>query len=184
MSFRTRVFSLSLQCPVAYTRVEPFTVWGWTRAYQEREPNIAYFDDALNAAGGRREVIPTRRRYELLQEWRHVYACWLHITTGKWTYRSYDWHVFSYKHAPAVARDKAVFTYTSLSPPPRFIICPHDERLPALEILDGLLPDFHNSGLDIYVWPDSLDWTMAFTHEDGWFGPYFSRREWIRTPAR
>jgi Domain of unknown function (DUF4275) len=158
--------------------------WRWTCANRDREPKIAYFDDALNAAGGRREVIPTRRRHELLQEWRHVYARWLYITSGKWTYRSYDWHVFSYNHAPAVARDKAVITYASLSPPPHTVICPHDERLPALEILDGLLPDFRNSGLDIYVWPDSLDWTMAFTHEDGWFGPYFSRREWIRTPAR
>jgi hypothetical protein len=56
--------------------------------------------------------------------------------------------------------------------------------VPAVEIIDGKLPDFRNSGLDIYVWPDGLEWTMAFTHEDGWFGPYFSRREWIRTPSR
>ena len=25
-------------------------------------------------------------------------------------------------------------------------------------------------------------WTMAFTHEDGWLGPYFSTREWVAHP--
>jgi hypothetical protein len=64
------------------------------------------------------------------------------------------------------------------------MICPQDERLPAFEIVRRSLPDFENSGQDIYVWPNGLDWTMAFTHEDGWLGPYFSRREWISIPPR
>ena len=145
---------------------------------------MAYFDDALEAAGGRHNIIPMRRRHELLQEWRHVYAAWLHVVTGKWTYRGYDWHVFSYNHARALAREKASFAYATLGPPSSYIVCPHDERLPALTVVGGLLADFKNSGLDIYVWPDDLAWTMAFTHEDGWFGPYFSRREWTRAPSR
>ena len=28
---------------------------------------------------------------------------------------------------------------------------------------------------DYYVFPPNLAWTMAFTHEDGWLGPYFAR---------
>ncbi len=112
------------------------------------------------------------------------YAVWLHAVTGKWILLGFDWHVFSYHHARALARMKASLTYARLTPPPRFIICPHDERLPAFEVICGSLPDFTNSGQDIYVWPDGLDWTMAFTHEDGWFGPYFSRREWITAPSR
>ncbi len=145
---------------------------------------MAYFDDALDAAGGQRELISLRRRREILSAWRHVYAAELHAIRGQWTWLGFDWHVFSHRYARAFAREEAWLTYESLSSPSRFIVCPHDDRLPAFEIIGGSLPDFRNSGQDLYVWPDGLDWTMAFTHEDGWFGPYFSRREWIRAPSR
>ena len=29
--------------------------------------------------------------------------------------------------------------------------------------------------MDYCVFPANLAWTMAFTHEDGWLGPYFAR---------
>lgn len=48
-------------------------------------------------------------------------------------------------------------------------------------IVGGRLPDFRSLYDDIYVWPDGLEWTMAFTHEDNYLGPYFSRREWVAT---
>ena len=144
---------------------------------------MPYFDDALEAAGGRRNVIPPHRRRTLIQQWREVYATELHVTTGQWTKLGYDWHVFSYGHARALARMQATFAYTAIEPPPRLFVCPQDGRLDALEIIGGKLPDFSNSGLDVSVWPDGLEWTMAFTHEDG-FGPYFSRREWIGIPSR
>ena len=28
---------------------------------------------------------------------------------------------------------------------------------------------------DYYVFPKNLAWTMAFTHEEGWYGPYFAK---------
>jgi hypothetical protein len=140
---------------------------------------VAYFDEALELAGGRQETIPSRRRRELLQSWRYVYAARLYEATGKWTWLGYDWHVFSYRHARALAREGASNVYRAIQAPERCIVCPHDDRLPAVEIAGGALPDFRNSCLDIYVWPEGLDWTMAFTHEDGWLGPYFSRREWV-----
>jgi hypothetical protein len=115
----------------------------------------------------------------LLQEWREVYARPLHARTGKWTHRGYDFHVFSFGFARAIAGEKAVFTYQSQDPPRRTIVCPHERRLPAVELIDGALPDLFMSGHDIFVWPEDLAWTMAFTHEDGSFGPYFSRRESI-----
>ncbi len=139
---------------------------------------MAYFDDALDAAGRQRELIPIWKRRELLDEWRHLYAVWLHIATGKWTLLGLDWHVFSYNHARALAREKALFAYRAVSPPTRLIICSHDEQIQAFELVGASLPDFSNSDLGIYVWPLDLAWTMAFTHEDGWFGPFFCRREW------
>lgn len=29
--------------------------------------------------------------------------------------------------------------------------------------------------MDYCVFPANLAWTMAFTHEDGWLGPYFAK---------
>jgi hypothetical protein len=57
-------------------------------------------------------------------------------------------------------------------------------RLPAVEIVEGSLSDFMNSGLNIYVWPGGLDWAMAFTYENDWFGSYFSRPVWVTAPSR
>jgi hypothetical protein len=140
---------------------------------------MARFDEALDAMGGNCDPIPRRRRHEFMQEWRQVYPARLHAVTGKWTWHGFEWHVFSYEHARAIHGVKAWFTYASLSAPPLFIICPQDERYSAFEVRDGSLPDFRNSGLDLYVWPDDLEWTMAFTHEEDWHGPFFSRRAWI-----
>jgi hypothetical protein len=140
---------------------------------------MAEFDEALDAAGGRCDPIPIRRRRALMQEWRQVYAARLHAATGKWTRLGFEWHVFSYGHARALKGHQSWFAYSALSPPSPLIICPQDDRLPAFEVADGLLPDFRDSGLDLYVWADVLEWTMAFTHEEGWLGPYFSRSEWI-----
>jgi hypothetical protein len=64
------------------------------------------------------------------------------------------------------------------------IVCAHHERLRALEIVEGSLPDFKKSGLDIYVWPGGFDWAMAFIYENDWFGSYFSRCESVTAPSR
>lgn len=34
---------------------------------------------------------------------------------------------------------------------------------------------------DYLVFPRNLAWTMAFTHEDGWLGPYFTRHAMFAT---
>lgn len=139
---------------------------------------MADFDATLRAAGGQVHQLPAHRRWDLMRRWREVYARNLHLATGKWTHRGYDWHTFSYGYAPAQADFAALRAYEGLAVPARAIVCPHDDRLPAVEIIGGArLPDFREHGLDIMVWPDDLAWTMAFTHEDGWLGPYFCRRE-------
>ena len=63
---------------------------------------------------------------------------------------------------------------------PSFFIVPEDPVLPAFECQGGQLPDFNAAYADVYVWPEDLAWTMAFTHEANLMelGPYFSRREW------
>ncbi|MBI1187183.1 MAG: DUF4275 family protein [Alphaproteobacteria bacterium] len=143
--------------------------------------HYADYSDLLDACGGRRDVLETRFRWQALQAWRHVYAARLHAGTGKWTWRGFDWHVFSYRYAPALHGERAAIAYAALDAPPAFFVCPQndDARSPAFRIEGGTLPDLRPIRWDILVWSEDFDWTMAFTHEDGFCGPYFSRREWV-----
>jgi Domain of unknown function (DUF4275) len=134
---------------------------------------------AIESTGGLAEVVPDRARWKLLQDWRQVYAATQHSVTGKWTYRGFGWHAFSFGYARALHGERADLAYKALAPPHRLIVCPQDAVLTAFQVIGGSLPDFRPTRRDIYVWPDGLGWTMAFTHEDGNSGPYFSRREWM-----
>jgi hypothetical protein len=139
----------------------------------------------LEDCGGERTELTKRIRWDREQQWRHVYAARLHAATGKWKWQDYDWHVFSYQHAKALSGAKAVAEYLRLEAPV-LIVIPGEHsypRLPAFQLSATILPDFQGSGLDVLVWPEGLNWTMAFTHEEGWCGPYFSRREWMLPDA-
>jgi hypothetical protein len=135
----------------------------------------------LDACGGQREELQQRDRWALAQAWREVYAARLHSATGKWTWLGYEWHVFSFQHSPACEGRKAVTEYLRQAAS-RFIVNPEEGRgmgLPAYRITDGQLPRFQGSKLDVLVWPEDLSWTMAFTHEEGDCGPYFSKKAWV-----
>jgi hypothetical protein len=80
-----------------------------------------------------------------------------------------------------LAGEAAIAEYVRLEASP-FLVIPEEvgpPPLPAFRISSGELPRFQDSGLDVLVWPEDLSWTMAFTHEEGWLGPYYCRREWI-----
>ena len=139
------------------------------------------FDAPMTAAGGQLQPIPPPRRRALMHEWRQVYAARLFAATGRWTHRGYDWHTFSFGYARAQDREAALAAYRR-EQADRLIVCPADDRRPAFEVVGGRPPDFAGYLQEITIWPADLGWTMAFTHEDGWFGPYFCRREWAELP--
>lgn len=134
----------------------------------------------IEACGGEFTELSNRNRWDREQQWRHTYAARLHAAKGKWKWQEYDWHVFSYQHTPSICGDKAVATYARLEAP-LLIVIPEAHSfpsLPALQLSTASLPQLQGAGLDVLVWPDDLNWTMAFTHEASSCGPYFSRREW------
>ena len=136
--------------------------------------------EIITAGGGWQQTLEWRVRHELMQEWRQVYAAALHAATGKWAQPDYEWHVFSFGYARALDGEKAAAAYESLERPPAFIVCPEeDDDGPAFRVTGGKLPNLRATGMDVYRWPEDLAWTMAYTHEDGYFGPYFSRRVWL-----
>lgn len=114
-----------------------------------------------------------------MQQWREVYAAPLHAATGKWKRDNYEWHTFSFHHAPAISGVRAAESYLAEAVVPHYVV-PEDENWPAFHCASERLPDLRIIADDIYVWSEGLAWTMAFTHEQEiGLGPYFSRREWV-----
>jgi Domain of unknown function (DUF4275) len=82
----------------------------------------------------------------------------------------YLWHIFSYERHPCASKSQAHSAYESQIAPEYVIIsndrdegCITKSRPTACSLRDWL------------VFPPNLAWTMAFTHEDGWLGPYFAQ---------
>lgn len=84
--------------------------------------------------------------------------------------RAYLWHVFSGNRFPSVSGQDALLHYRQ-QVSDSFIALGNDCKL---AFVTDLLPQ-QSSLADYYVFPKNFAWTMAFTHEEGWCGPYFAR---------
>src|SRR5437660_1294876 len=142
------------------------------------------YQRALDRTGGQVVPLAEAERWALLQEWRRVFAVWLHAATGRWK-QQFEWDVFCGEYARALNAEKAAAAYAA-EHPAAVIVCPESGVLPAVRLQGGELPSFRVEADDVYVWPPDLSWTMAFTHEeDLGLGPYFSRQEWVASgPGR
>ena len=104
------------------------------------------------------------------------------LLTGKWRYRGFHWHAYSAELCPAESGSQALLSYEAEAPGPLIVIPESWREAPALRV-SGKPPDLTAIGFDLYVFPESLVWSIAFTHEPG-YGPYFSRAEWCPSAAQ
>jgi Domain of unknown function (DUF4275) len=141
------------------------------------------YQAVLDRCGGLHQPLANPDRWAVIQAWREVYAAGLHAATGRWKRGQFEWHVFSFGHTRALNGERSALAYTA-ERPGVLIVCPESVNVPAVRLVNGALPDFRLLCDDVYVWPEDLTWTMAFTHEESWgFGPYYCRREWV-VPSR
>lgn len=82
----------------------------------------------------------------------------------------YMWHVFSYGSHPSVALQDALAAYAPVASP-EYVVLSNDRD----EAYVTNQKPSSCSLSDYYVFPRNLAWTMAFTHEDGWLGPFFAK---------
>lgn len=85
---------------------------------------------------------------------------------------AYLWHIFSYERYPAISGVEAEALYKKPLAT-EYILLPNDGEE---AVLVGQLPESCDLS-DYLVFPKNLAWTMAFTHEDGWLGPYFAQHK-------
>ncbi|WNO11291.1 DUF4275 family protein [Teredinibacter sp. KSP-S5-2] len=84
--------------------------------------------------------------------------------------KDYKWHIFSGGGYPSLEADEAQEAYES-HVSAKYVVMPNNGE-------PALLTDERPSNLnyyDVYVFPENMAWTMAFTHEEGWLGPYFAK---------
>ena len=102
----------------------------------------------------------------LVSEWLAVYG-----RDGQGVnFRAFMWHIFSGNRYPSLEGDQARAEYAGQICC-ELVILPNDRD-------EAFLVDSrpgHRPFPDFHVFPPNLAWTMAFTHEEGWLGPYFPR---------
>lgn len=84
--------------------------------------------------------------------------------------RDYLWHIFSGARYPSSSGSSASAEYR-LQKAHEYVVLSNDRKF---GFATAVRPETCSLS-DYYVFPPNLAWTMAFTHEDGWLGPYFAR---------
>jgi hypothetical protein len=80
------------------------------------------------------------------------------------------WHIFSAARYPSETGAAAKASYEQ-AVAHEYVVLSNDRKI---AFTTSQHPE-SCSLTDYYVFPPNLAWTMAFTHEDGWLGPYFAR---------
>ena len=102
----------------------------------------------------------------LTNQWISIYA---QNAQGA-NFRAYLWHTFSFGAYPSVCKQEAERLYRQ-QVTAELIVLSNDRRS---ALLTDALPTKCDA-MDYLVFPTNFAWTMAFTHEDGWLGPYFAK---------
>jgi len=93
----------------------------------------------------------------------------------------YLWHLFSFNKKDYLEGEKAEQAFNNERKGKCYVFFQHSKYALLLEDASML----HTNDLtveghtDIYIVDENYNWTFVITHENGWLGPYFSRREEI-----
>lgn len=102
---------------------------------------------------------------EIEKKWLHIYC----KNKQGFNTKSYKWHIFSGGGYPSLSGEEAKIEYEKHNCY-EYIVMANDNDL---SVLLSEKPSKCKL-LDYYVFPVNMSWTMAFTHEEGWLGPYFA----------
>ncbi|VAX38267.1 hypothetical protein MNBD_UNCLBAC01-2041 [hydrothermal vent metagenome] len=116
---------------------------------------------------------------KIMKDWESVYCPLSKKEKEKICFGDFKWHVFSNKSYKSIEGEKALKEYNNkvsrifyvipeikIWPKEKAFMC---KNLPPSELATKLK--------DFYVFPKNLAWSMAFTHEHRWLGPYFAKHK-------
>jgi hypothetical protein len=112
------------------------------------------------------EIFDNKSSREIEAEWMSIFC----KNKQGYNTKDYRWHIFSCGGYPAVEADDAERLYSSHSAESYYVMY---KNASTIELVKEKPTDLNFK--DVYVFPRNMAWTMAFTHEEGWLGPYFAR---------
>jgi len=89
----------------------------------------------------------------------------------------YLWHLFSYKKRDCLQGHEAEEAFNNEHKSACYIFYQHTDYALTLDNAEVLNPKDLQEEYDIYVVDKEFNWTYVKTHETGWCGPYFSRKD-------
>ncbi len=89
----------------------------------------------------------------------------------------YLWHLFSYNKRECLKGEEADKTFNELKKNCCYIFYQHDNTVLIIEDARNISVNDFEDEMDVYVVDKSFKWTYVKTHETGWCGPYFCRRD-------
>jgi len=116
---------------------------------------------------------------EIMEKWDSVFCPLSKLEKGQIQYSEFKWHVFSSGIYSSEEGSAALDEYRTHNAR-EFYVIPEINSWPveAAFLVDKMpSPDLVNELKDIYIFPKNLAWTMVFTHEYDWLGPYFAKNK-------
>lgn len=89
----------------------------------------------------------------------------------------YLWHLFSYGRRDSIKDEAAEQAFHAEQKNTCYVFYQHKEDALLIEDATVLTTNDLLNESDIYVVDKDFKWTYVKTHETGWCGPYFCRRE-------
>jgi hypothetical protein len=133
-----------------------------------------------NASGACFEYLSRKDSWRRMKYWRRIYCAPVYEVHGRWSIENGpSWHTFASGFVPCVKGDLARELYFS-QPKVELLAIPEGSPQVAIRFTSEQPIDFSGLYLDLYVGPQSFEWTMVFTHEHPHYGPYFSQANWAR----
>ena len=120
---------------------------------------------------------------QLLKKWLSVFGKGVeaqiieeHVTS----YGNHLWHLFTWGEVPCLQGDEARKAFDDLQYDKaiRFYdgYAGHIEKVCEIEKISAKAVDKDRAS-DVYIVAKDFSWTYVRTHEDGWCGPYFCRKQ-------
>jgi hypothetical protein len=103
---------------------------------------------------------------EIEAEWMRIYC----KNKQGFNTKDYRWHIFSGRGYPSVEADEAESMYSKHNAENYYVMF---NNASTIDLVKQKPTDLNYK--DVYVFPKNMAWTMAFTHEEGWLGPYFAK---------
>jgi len=109
------------------------------------------------------------------QKWLAAFANRVKKKHHVFVYGGYRWHGFSYRIQPCMEGSQALEEYLNQGQSSFYIF--NEELTFCVLCQSQAYPDLSELHEDLYITHHNMKWTMAFTHEQPYCGPYFALRD-------